>query len=586
MRVRAGLFTLAVAAALAAPAFAAPPHITSMHPQRQKIDTPANTGIQVLFDTDIDATTVNAISFRVFGRWSGPASGTFDVDERTVTFDPSEPFFAGEYVTVSLSKAIESLSGEPMTTGFAWSFWVASGPGTLNLDYVTRYSARGVAETWVQPYGAYSGDLDNDGWTDLFVPCEQSNDVRVWMNNGSGLYPGGYVKETPANTSIPSPNEAGDFDNDGEIDVAVTNTGNNRVTVMFGDGTGDFPAVLSLVASGNQVRGVGVLDLNGDGWDDIVVASRVGSMVSIFLNNGDGTFATKVDMEAGVAAETSIAVADANNDGILDVFLGNYNIPRNVTVLLGNGNGGLVAQAPVATSGQPWMLAVGDLNGDGNVDVFSANSSGNGIGIHFGNGLGGISAVTSKATGDFPLAIDAGDLDGDGDLDLVSSDYASGTWTIWENTGTGSFVAPRTLFASAAGSCATLHDRDNDGDLDITGLDEIDDWVYLFENDAPPSTVPPKSVPAVTMEQNHPNPFNPSTTIHFELKSTSLVNLSVYDATGAFVVALANANFSGGPHDVRWNGTDAGGRRVASGLYFYRLRANGIELSRKMLLLK
>ena len=81
-------------------------------------------------------------------------------------------------------------------------------------------------------------------------------------------------------------------------------------------------------------------------------------------------------------------------------------------------------------------------------------------------------------------------------------------------------------------------------------------------------------------------PFNPTTEIHFELARAGLVNLSVFDASGAFVTAIAQATFGAGPHDVRWNGTDAGGRRVASGVYFYRLTANGTELTRKMMLLK
>jgi hypothetical protein len=567
-------------------AAAIPPQVGSVLPTRHRIDAPPSSVIQVQFSQNIDASTVDAISFRVFGRWSGPATGSFGVVGSTVTFTPSEPFFAGEYVTVSLSKAIENISGEPMTLGHAWSFWVRPHSASLDLTYVTRYDTRGTAETWVQPYGAYAGDLDNDGWSDLFIPCEQTDDVRIFMNNGAGLYTGGFVEINPVNMNTPSPNEGADFDNDGEIDVVVTNVTSDRVIVMFGDGTGAFPIHLPLLAGATQVRGVGVLDLNGDGWDDIVTASRVSNLTSKFLNNGDGTFAPRVDLEAGVSGETSIAVADANNDGILDVFLGNYNIPRNVTVLLGDGNGGLVAQAPVPTSGQPWMLAAGDLNGDGNVDVFSANSSGNGVGVHFGNGAGGISAVTTLPTGSFPLAIDAGDIDGDGDLELVSSDYGSGRWTVFENNGSGTFVNPRTLNASSAGSCATLHDRDNDGDLDLTGLDEIDDWVYLFENDAPPTNVPPLPIAAVTMEQNHPNPFNPSTTIRFELAQAGFVRISVYDASGAHVVAIASASYPTGPHDVRWNGTDAGGHRVASGLYFYRLEANGAELTRKMMLLK
>jgi hypothetical protein len=571
---------------LPAAVLAAPPQVVSVQPARQRIDAPANGVIEAQFNTHIDPSTVDAVSFRVFGRWSGPASGTLQVAAGVITFTPDQPFFAGEYVTVSMSRAIENMAGEAMAFGHAWSFWIESEPASLDLEYVTRYDVRQTAETWVQPYGAYAGDLDNDGWSDLFVPCEQTDDVRIYMNNGAGLYSGGFTITKPANTNTPSPNEGADFDNDGEIDVVVTNVSSDRVIVMFGDGTGAFPTSIGLLAGATQVRGVGVLDLNGDGWDDIVTASRVLNATSIFLNNGDGTFAPRVDIEAGVAAETSIAVADANNDGILDVFLGNYNIPRNVTVLLGDGNGGLVAQTPVPTSGQPWMLAVGDLNGDGDVDVFSANSSGNGMGVHYGDGAGGISAVSSLATGGFPLAIDAGDIDGDGDLELVSSDYGSASWTIWENNGAGGFVNPRSLDASSAGSCATLHDRDNDGDLDLTGLDEVDDWIYLFDNDSAVAVVPRVPAVAVTMEQNQPNPFNPSTTIRFELAREGFVNLTVYDATGAFVATLANARYAPGPHDVRWNGTDAAGRRVASGLYFYRLNAVGSELSRKMMLLK
>jgi hypothetical protein len=387
----------------------------------------------------------------------------------------------------------------------------------------------------------------------------------------------------------PSPNEAADFDNNGEIDVAIGNINNDRLTVMLGDGSGNFPTVLSVDVSATAVaavRGVGVLDMNGDGWDDVVVACRSGNHISRVMNNGNGTFAPGVAQEIGVAQETSIAVADANNDGIMDVFLGNHGVPRYVTVLLGDGNGGLVVQSQTATSGQPWMLAVGDVNNDGNVDVFSANSSGNGISLHLGNGLGGLSAVTTLSTGSFPLAIDAGDVDGDGDLELVSSDYGSASWTVWENAGNGTFINARTLAASSAGSCATLHDRDNDGDLDITGLDEIDDWVYLFDNDAPPTHVPSIESAAVKMSQNHPNPFNPSTTIAFELARAGDVTLAVYDATGAFVATVANGRYGAGPHDVRWNGTDANGTRVASGLYFYRLVANGFELTRKMTLLK
>ncbi|HEU4929591.1 MAG TPA: FlgD immunoglobulin-like domain containing protein, partial [Candidatus Krumholzibacteria bacterium] len=134
-------------------------------------------------------------------------------------------------------------------------------------------------------------------------------------------------------------------------------------------------------------------------------------------------------------------------------------------------------------------------------------------------------------------------------------------------------------------SCATLHDRDNDGDMDITGLDEVDDWVYLYENNPSPTDTAPVPT-ALRLGQNQPNPFNPYTTIHFDLPSRGEIELVVYDATGARVSTIASGAYEAGPHDVRWNGTDAFGARVASGVYFYRLRSNGAELARKMTLLK
>ena len=225
----------------AVPAAAAPPLVTERHPERQQIDAPRNSAIQVEFNMFIDPASVNSVSFRVFGRWSGPATGTIDVYENLITFDPDEDFFAGEYVTVWLSKGIKNTLGEPMTFGHAWSFWIKSNTGELDLDYVTRYDTRLPTDSWVQPYGAYAGDIDNDGWCDLFIPCEQTDDIRVFMNNGAGLYPGDFTRKTPTNMDTPSTNEAADFDNDGEIDIMVGNVGNDRVAVMFGDGTGDFP---------------------------------------------------------------------------------------------------------------------------------------------------------------------------------------------------------------------------------------------------------------------------------------------------------------------------------------------------------
>ena len=587
MRVLAQTIAAASALAIASPVFAAPPVVTSVYPQSHRINAGVNTIVEVHFSEPIDPASVTDISFRVFGRWSGPAAGTTVVNGGTITFTPTEPFFAGEWVTVNLSKAIENLDGENIVKGYAWNFWIETADGNLTLSYDGRINCRQGGETWVQVYGAHGGDLNNDGWSDLTVPCEQTDDARVYLNNSGTFSAVGMVPEALEDGNIPSPNDGGDFDNNGEIDLVVGNTGNNKASILFGDGSGSFPNALKTSHTcGSTIRGVGVVDLNGDGWDDFVTANRFGNNMSIVLNNGDGTFAPSVAKESGGNAEYSIAIADANNDGLLDVFCGTFDTPYYMIVLLSDGNGGLTAQTPVAQGGRPWQTVAGDFNNDGNVDVASCNSNTNTVAIHFGNGSGGLGATISVACDNFPLAIDTGDIDGDGDLELVTSNYTGGTWNIFSNTN-GVFGGKKTLNASSAGSCVVLHDRDNDGDLDLTGLDEIDDFLYFWENVGSASGVPNPAAPSsMALFQNHPNPFNPSTLLRFQLDKDANVSLDVYDAAGAYVTTLASGPYVRGTYEARWDGTDARGTRVGSGVYFARLAGSGATVTRKMVLLK
>ena len=88
------------------------------------------------------------------------------------------------------------------------------------------------------------------------------------------------------------------------------------------------------------------------------------------------------------------------------------------------------------------------------------------------------------------------------------------------------------------------------------------------------------------LTQNYPNPFNPTTTISFSIPSEGHVQVSVYDITGRLVTNLVDGNLSEGYHDVIWDGTDMFGSNVSAGLYIYSLQAEGVSLTRKMVLMK
>ena len=88
------------------------------------------------------------------------------------------------------------------------------------------------------------------------------------------------------------------------------------------------------------------------------------------------------------------------------------------------------------------------------------------------------------------------------------------------------------------------------------------------------------------LSQNYPNPFNPSTTISFSLPVEGNVVLNIYDITGRLVATLVNDNMSSGHHSVTWDGIDMIGENVSAGLYIYSLQAEGVALTRKMVLMK
>ncbi len=85
---------------------------------------------------------------------------------------------------------------------------------------------------------------------------------------------------------------------------------------------------------------------------------------------------------------------------------------------------------------------------------------------------------------------------------------------------------------------------------------------------------------------NHPNPFNPSTTIRYTVGAASDVTLAVFDAAGQHVRTLVDRDQSAGEYSIEFDGRDDRGVALASGVYFYRLRAGGDSQTRKMVLLK
>jgi|GEM_PF-1589695 len=98
--------------------------------------------------------------------------------------------------------------------------------------------------------------------------------------------------------------------------------------------------------------------------------------------------------------------------------------------------------------------------------------------------------------------------------------------------------------------------------------------------------VSPSTPESFRLWQNHPNPFNPITEINYQIPSRCHVRLSIYNVAGQLVRNLMDRTQDTGCYTVHWEGLDSGGEEVASGIYFYRLTAGDLEITRKMVLLK
>jgi hypothetical protein len=113
------------------------------------------------------------------------------------------------------------------------------------------------------------------------------------------------------------------------------------------------------------------------------------------------------------------------------------------------------------------------------------------------------------------------------------------------------------------------------------------DTTILYVYSTQSSVSNPSVLPtAFALFQNYPNPFNPETNILFNLPEEAEVELRIYNIQGRLVRSLVHETRAAGQHAVRWDGRDDSGREVASGVYFYELRADRQISRKRMVLLK
>jgi hypothetical protein len=301
------------------------------------------------------------------------------------------------------------------------------------------------------------GDANADGAIDVFVGTGESQVENVlYLNDGSGILAAAAGLPLKAEGARCNAAVFADVDADGDLDLVLANgiSGSHGVAavpqpaqLLFNDGTGAFTASpdFEALAGPSVGRAVAAGDVDADGDLDVILGTSLDD--KLLVNDGRGVFEDRSDRLPPAADSTfGVALADIDLDGDLDALLANTMFNPAAQVLLINQGGQQGGEAGSFAAGAFPRLAAGqspvrlglqlaDVDADGDVDVlFAVHELGNAerpdLYINQGGRQGGESGtfVLDRSFEPSPgiyTAFPAGDLDGDGDLDILA--FSSGT---------------------------------------------------------------------------------------------------------------------------------------------------------------
>jgi hypothetical protein len=270
---------------------------------------------------------------------------------------------------------------------------------------------------------------ESSGHIDLVVVNKDSGDLTILQGDGKG----GFQQATGSPIAVgPSPAAiaTGAFNTkkDGHLDLAIANSQDNTITILLGDGRGNFtpaPGSPLKLASGEQTP-VAIItkDFNSDGRADLAVVNQSTNNVAILLGNGDGTF-TEAPGSPFAVGKSPVAVtsADFDGDGRPDLAVVNQG-DNSVTILLGRVDGSftLVPNSLLSTGASPADVVTGDFDLDGRADLLVANSGSSSVSAFFGLGGGIFSQGITLQTGTTPRALVTASFTRNGRADLAVAD--------------------------------------------------------------------------------------------------------------------------------------------------------------------
>lgn len=315
------------------------------------------------------------------------------------------------------------------------------------------------------------GDLNEDGYLDLFIASLGQDDPKIWFNDGSGNF-------SPADQQIPgcARGVLGDVNGDGRLDLIIAEWNSHKpvwtdmLSVWLHGDDGVFNLQDRLpVPEETQTMILG--DFNADRTLDLFVLGAGENQV--WMNDGMGNFElSNQDLQTGIDSAAGAGDLDGDND--VDILSGGWEGPP--AVWLNDGTGHFSRHGISITEGDLHIhgMALGDLDWDGDLDAFVTLANGAPHQVWINDGGGGFS-ISQTLPAPLGHAVALGDMDGDGDVDAVTGHGYSpdGHIRLWLNDGKGKFMDSSLVLGDHFTGAVVVGDLDLDLDLDIISAQSL-----------------------------------------------------------------------------------------------------------------
>jgi len=544
--------------------------IVSQSPAPYAIDADRDGAIEAQFSASVAGGSITSATVSVTSSSRGSIAFTpqYVESERRLVIHPDSALAAGEEVRVFLSPGIVSLSGEPLAP-FGWSFLARVDQGNSTFAALQSQSLVS-APTQVVPL-----DFNGDAFPDLAVVARTSTRLDLYLGSATGSVVAGPSLVLGGD---PTAIALADLDHDGRHEIAITDAA--KSTVRFFETTAGTITEQSAVATGGTPNGLAVGDLNNDGWDDLVVLATTPFALEPLVNSG-GSLAAWPALILPTRPRDAV-LFDCDLDGDLDLadVRGGVGV---VDLYKNNGSGSFVPGGMIFTNGlNPQDLDAGDINEDGYPDLLTANLQSSEFSVLLSTGNGSLALAPPIPSAIRPSRVDLGDFNGDGVLDVASISANDVAAAVVFGEGAGVFGADSVYALPFAPGAFVAADFVPNGRLD-----------FVIGGVAEPSLVVLSNGPATGVEESadalrvhlfapQPNPARSGARVSYRLARSGPSDVRVYNVHGQLVRSLFHGAQSAGPHTIDWDVRAEDGKRVAAGVYFLRLEAEGSATTRKL----